>query len=212
MSSWPPAPPPPAVAYAWAHAAEFGGDPATTIVFGHSAGANMASLVTFARPKPTAGCLGGATLGPIAALVTWEGDWMAYDPRFPWDGALAADRRVLDGYTPLSYIAGNKDVKVVMLVSDDPGIERDMSDPAAVDVFFAVRDPAGDLRRSLEANGALADGSFDVIELQQLLYSLLKAQGNPVALDVMPSSTHEFIAGGGWDVFLAAFGKAAARD
>ena len=201
-----------AVAFAATHAAEYGGDPATMVVFGHSAGANMAALVAFARPAPTAGCLGGTTLGPISALVTWEGDWMAYDPRFPWDAALANDRRVLNGYTPLSYIARNKDLKVVMLASKDPGIERGMSDPGAVDAFFAVRDPSGVLRRQLDTNGALADGTLDVIELQQLLYSLLKAQGNPVSLDVMPDSSHEYIAGGGWEVFLAAFGKATRRD
>lgn len=32
----------------------------------------------------------------------------------------------------------------------------------------------------------------------------------PVTLDVMPGSTHEHVAGAGWDVFLAAFPKAAA--
>jgi hypothetical protein len=137
---------------------------------------------------------------------------MAYDPRFPWNGALAADRRVVDGYTPLSYIARNRDLKVAMLVADDPGIERDIGDAAAVDRFLAVRDLSGGLRRQLEANGALADGTFDVSELQQLLYTLLKTQGNPMSLDVMPSSTHEFLAGRGWDVFLAAFGMAVSRE
>src|SRR5512140_3618037 len=65
-----------AVEYARAHAAEYGGDPATMIVLGHSAGAPPAAMVTFARPAPTTGCLGGATLGPIDALVTWEGNWL----------------------------------------------------------------------------------------------------------------------------------------
>jgi acetyl esterase/lipase len=65
-----------AVEFARAHAAEYGGDPATMIVFGHSAGAHPAAMVTFARPAPTAGCLGRATLGPIDALVTWEGNWL----------------------------------------------------------------------------------------------------------------------------------------
>ena len=68
-----------AVEFARAHAAEYGGDPATMIVFGHSAGANAAAMVAFARPEPTAGCLGGTTLGAIDALVTWEGDWLLSD-------------------------------------------------------------------------------------------------------------------------------------
>ena len=65
-----------AVEFARAHAPEYGGDPATMIVFGHSVGANTAAMIAFARPEPTAGCLGGTTLGAIDALVTWEGDWV----------------------------------------------------------------------------------------------------------------------------------------
>jgi acetyl esterase/lipase len=81
-----------AVEFARAHAAEYDGDPATMIVFGHSGGANLGAMVAFARPEPTGGCLGGTTLGTIDALVTWEGDWLAMDPRFPWDGYLAPTR------------------------------------------------------------------------------------------------------------------------
>jgi acetyl esterase/lipase len=201
-----------AVAFARAHAAEYGGDPATLIVFGHSGGANMGASVAFARPQPTAGCLGGTTLGAIDALVTWEGDWMAMDPRVPWDGAIAADPRIMDGYTPWKHLAEHKDLKVVMLVSEHPGVERQVPDQTAIDSFLAVRDPSGDLRRQLDANGAFADGIFDVVELQQLLFSILKAQGNPVSLDVMSGSTHLYLSSDGWKVFLAAFPKAAAKD
>ena len=65
---------------------------------------------------------------------------------------------------------------------------------------------------SLEANGALADGVLDALEAQQLLFSILKAQGNPVTLDLMPDTNHTTIGVDGWRVFLAAFEKAAAQD
>ena len=78
--------------------------------------------------------------------------------------------------------------------------------------FFALRDPSGVLRRQLEANGALADGNLDMFEVQQLLYSVLEANGNPVSLDVMPGSNHVYLSDAGWKVFLAAFPKAAAND
>jgi hypothetical protein len=55
-----------------------------------------------------------------------------------------------------------------------------------MDSFFAPRDPSGVLRKQLEANGALADGNLDLVESQQLLFSVLEAQGIPVSLDVMP--------------------------
>jgi acetyl esterase/lipase len=212
-----------AVEYARAHAAEYGGDPATMIVFGHSGGAHGAAMVTFARPAPTAGCLGGATLGPIDALVTWEGNWLLSVNAPDWDAALAADPRVMDAVTPWKYLAAHKDQKVVMLVSEDPNVslraefpgfevERPVGDPWAADSWLAVRDPSGDLRRQLEANGAFADGTIGFADSQQLLYAVLKAQGNPVTLDVMPDSSHAYLRGAGWDVFLAAFPKAAQRD
>jgi acetyl esterase/lipase len=215
-----------AVAFARAHAAEYGGDPATMIVFGHSGGAQTAAMVAFARPELSAGCLGGPTLGAIDALVTWEGDWMmsVTHPRLAdKDGWLAADSRIMDAFTPWTYLAEHKDLKVAMLVSEDPSlslesefpgvlVDRELGDPWAADSWLAVRDPSGALRRQLEANGALADGMLTFTEVQQLLYSVLKAQGNPVSLDVMPDSTHDALSRAGRKVLLAAFPKAAAQD
>jgi hypothetical protein len=128
--------------------------------------------------------------------------------------ALAADPRVMDVVTPWSNLAGHTDQKVVMLVSEAPGafFERKVGDPWAADSWLAVRDPLGDLRRQLEANGALADGIFDMVDSQQLLFSVLRGQGNPVTLDVMPDSVHDRLGAAGWEVFLAAFPKAAAND
>ncbi len=202
-----------AVEFARAHAAEYGGDPGNMIVFGHSGGANTAAMVAFARPRPTAGCLGGATLGAIDALVTWEGNWLLSATYPDWNAILAEDARVMEVNTPWKYLARHKDLKVVMLVSENPGpqYEIGMGDPWAADSWLAARDPSGDLRRRLQADAALADGTIGPADMQRLLYSVLKAEGNLVTLDVMPDSTHEHVMGAGWDVFLAAFPKAAAK-
>jgi dienelactone hydrolase len=215
-----------AVEFARAHAAEYGGDPATMIVFGHSGGANTAAMVAFARPEPSAGCLGGTALGPIDALITWEGDWLlsvTHPVLHDMDGTVAADPRIMDALTPWKHLAEHKDLRVVMLVSEDPSlslesefpgvlVDRKVGDLWAADSWLALRDPSGDLRRQLEANGALADGTIGEADMQQLLFSVLKAQGNPVTLDVMPDSSHAWLRDEGWDVFLAAFPKAAAKD
>lgn len=197
-----------AVAFAQAHAAEYGGDPAKTIVSGHSAGANIASVIAFNRPTPTAGCAGGPTLGPISALVTWDGDWMMIDPTY--DAHLAADRRPLDVYTPLRNVAAHEDLPVVLLRSEIVGpYVRNLSEPTDMDAFFAARDPTGKLRPQLETLGALADGQFDLLELQEFFFAYLKANGNPVSLDVLPGTTHDSLSDEGWGVMLAAFDKAA---
>jgi acetyl esterase/lipase len=194
-----------AVEFARAHAAEYGGDPGTMIVFGHSGGAHPGATMAFGQPEPSAGCLGWTTLGAIDALVTWEGNWLLSANMPDWDGMLAADLRDL---------ATDKDQKVVMLVSERPGafFEREVGDPWAADSWLNVRDPSGDLRRQLETNGAFTDGILDFVEVQQLLFSVLEAQGNPVSLDVMPGSVHDSLSTAGWEVFLAAFPKAAAQD
>jgi len=203
-----------AVEFARANASKYGGDPSTMIVFGHSGGAHVAATATFARPEPTAGCLGGTTLGAIDALVTWEGNWVLSVNTPDMDAALAADPGVMDILTPWNYLAAHRDQKVVMLVSETPGAvyEREVGDPWAADSWLAVRDPSGDLRRQLEANGAFADGWIGQADAQQLLFSVLAAPWKPDSLDVMPDSSHVLLRDGGWDVFLAAFPKAAAKD
>jgi acetyl esterase/lipase len=200
-----------AVAFARSRAAAYGGDPATMIVFGHSAGASVASMVAFARPAPTPGCLGGSVLGAIDALVTWEGMFLLAWPGF--DPVLAADRRAMNAWAPWAYLAAHRDLRTVMLVSENPGADYQtpLADATATNAFFALRDPSGDLRRRLQGMGALADHAISVAEEQQLLFAVLKAQGNPVSLDVMPGSAHESLSDAGWMVFLDAFRKAVAH-
>ena len=103
-----------------------------------------------------------------------------------------------------------------MLASETPtgdlDLDRPLPDPEAMNSFFAVREPSGDLRMQLEANGALTDGILDLREAQELLFSVLKAQGSPVSLDILPGSTHISLGDEGCEVFLAAVPKAAAQD
>ena len=205
-----------AVEFARTHAAEYGGDPAALILFGHSAGASTASIVALHRPQPASGCLGDATLGEIDALVTWDGEWLAQTTYAGWDERIAADPRVFDALAPWAYLPKHKDLRVVMLSETDAradfDYDRPLPDEAAMDAFFGPRDPSGVLRAQLEANDAPTDGVIDMLDAQQLLFSILKAQGNPVTLDVMPDTNHTTIGVDGWPVFLAAFEKAAAKD
>jgi hypothetical protein len=122
-----------------------------------------------------------------------------------WNDIFAADPTLVDAFSIWSKLPLRKNVKVDLLV----GETSDMPDLAVADL--AVRDPTGALRKQLSKNGALADGKITIAESQRLLYSMLKAQGNPVTIDVMPGSTHEYIDGEGWSVFLAAFDRVAGR-
>ena len=63
-------------------------------------------------------------------------------------------------------------------------------------------------RQVLQGFENFQGGVDDLAETQQVLFSALQAQGNPVSLDVMPGSTHLGLSPAGWEVFLEAFGKA----
>jgi acetyl esterase/lipase len=201
-----------AVAFAESHAKAYGGDPGSLILFGHSGGAGVALAIASTHPAPTSGCPGGTSVGPVHGLVTWDGDWTLTDPG--WDKPLAADPSVWDALTPFSTIASDRTLKVVMLASGIVGeYVRDLSDPKAFDAFFKVRGPSGVLHRQLEAIGALDDKAYDIQEIQRLLLSLLKAQGNPVTLTMLPGTSHDSYGSAMGDeamsVFVTAFKEAA---
>lgn len=200
-----------AVEFARAHAAEYGGDPSTLLLFGHSAGANVAAQVAFARRKPTAGCPGGTMLGPVSGLVTFEGDWLLADPS--WDAIVPADPAVLAAITPWDFLAKHRDLRVAMLMSENPGagMEPQTADPQATDSWIATRDPTGTLRRQFTAIRAFGGGRPGVKEEQALLYAALKAQGNPVSLTEMPGTDHMSIGIAGRPAFLASFREAAGK-
>ena len=199
-----------AIAFARSKAADFGGDAQRMIVFGQSAGASITGSAAFARPTPESGCRGGSDLGPIADLVVFDGDWLAADP--VWDEALAADPAVFDLYTPWKHVAEHPELPVFMLTAEHSGdYSRPLPDRAAVDAFFAQRDPSGELRAQVESLGLLADGTIGIPDLQALMFSALKAQGNPTTLDLMPDSSHDMVTGRGVGVFLGVFERLASK-
>ena len=110
----------------------------------------------------------------------------------------------------MKYVDAHKDLTVIMLRSKVAGpYIRYLEDPAARDEFFAARDRSGNVRKQVEAIGALADGQFDLLELQEFFFSYLKANGNPVSLDVLPGTTHDAMSDEAVPVFEAAFQRAA---
>ena len=144
------------------------------------------------------------------------------DPPRRLDGQIAADPRIFDAVTPWTHLPRGKDVKVVILVSEferlpgagvsghhhRPSGGRPVGRGLVARRARPVGRPAHPARGERGARRRKARSR----RVAASLYSVLKAQGNPVSLDVMPNSSHAWLAGRGWDVFLAAFPKAAAQD
>lgn len=189
-----------AIAFARAHAADYGGDPATMIVFGHSGGGNEASMQAFARPAPTASCLAGTEPSEINAFVVWEGDWVL-GPSF-WDGVLAEEPAFFDAITPWEVLDNQPEMPVHFVVSDKPGYGR------ADGPWLDTRGD-GQFRSRFAAVGALDDGYLGLGEFQAMFAHELESRGNPVEYAVMPNSSHDSLSDEGMQVFVDAF-KAAA--
>jgi dienelactone hydrolase len=199
-----------AVAFAAQEAPKYGGDPTWITIFGHSSGANEAAKVAFRNPEPSIGCFAD-TKAEADALIVWEGDWlMAATPSF-WDPIHATDPAAFDAVTPWAHIASRPALRVLMLLSENPGIPgRDAKDALGPEGWLTVRDPDGAFTTALQAVGAFDDGDISLQEVQTLLADRLEGSGNLVSFDIMPGSTHEYLSLAGREVFLDAFKRAAA--
>jgi acetyl esterase/lipase len=194
-----------AVEFARSHAADYGGDASTMVLFGHSAGANTSSVIGFNRPAPPDGCPGGETLGPISSIVTYEGDWLLMDAM--WGPSVPREVAVT---TPWRGLAEHPNLPVFVLISERSGgvVEPPAGNPP-VD-WRTDRDPA-DLRERFLTEGP-GGGRVDVAQEQAMLHAALAAQGNPTSLTEVPDSDHMNIGKTGMPVLLAILAKAAGRN
>jgi acetyl esterase/lipase len=185
-----------AIAFARAKAPDYDGNPSKLLVFGHSGGSNVGSVVAFGGIQPSTGCGTDGEPGPIDSLITWEGDFLAA-PEF--DPILKAEPRWFDLYTPWAHLVDKPALPVYMLLSEEPGgnVQAPFS-KADLPAFLALRDRDGTIARLMKQTGAIDDGIFSVADEQRVLYEALREQGNPVSLDIMPGSTHMYLCEEGW--------------
>jgi len=197
-----------AVAYARAHASEYGGDPSRMILLGHSAGANAASTIAFNGLAPTDGCPAGDSVGPIGSLVTYEGDWLMHDRM--WDSIIPSDPEVLAKGTPWSGLSAHPEIPVVMLVSEGSGglVQPPVGDPP-VESWRTARDPVA-LRAQFMTTGP-DGGRINIAQTQAVLHAALEAQGNPVSLTEAPGADHMTLGIDGRAALLAALREASAN-
>lgn len=191
-----------ALAFVREHAAEYGADPATLVVFGHSGGANVGGIAAFDPPPVSDGCLASDTPPTVTGLVAFEGDWLSMNPEL--DDLIAADPAVLDALTPWAHLDANAALPVIVLVSAGSGgvVEVPTLDPP-VD-WRTARDPLA-LRERFLAAGIRAD----VAQEQAILAAALEALGHPVSLRELPGSGHSSLGETGLVVLREAIRDAA---
>jgi acetyl esterase/lipase len=190
------------LAFAAAHAGEYGGDASSITAFGHSAGGNIEAIAVLAHPELKPGCL-ARDRPQVDGFVAWEGDWLLLDEM--WDGPLRDDPAVRDVIAPWAHLPAPAGLAFVFLRGDSTGVGRDAADARGAGGWLSSRDPDGTFRTALEAAGAFDDGVISADDTDQLLADRLRAQGIDVQQHVMPQSTHTSLSSAGWRIFLDPF-------
>ncbi len=157
-----------AVSYIVANAAQWGADPTRIVLFGHSAGANAASVLMFSYTRSVGdGCGVTAQQWQPQTVVLWDGELALLDEGL-WSGYGAALPDLFAAITPWTIVApAIYDGPVHLLVTASfRETACNCNDPAT---WTATRDPSGLMLQALEAVEATSDGCVDIGEVHMAL-------------------------------------------
>lgn len=155
-----------AMSYAVAHGSEWGADPTRIVLFGHSGGANTASVLMFTYSRAVGtGCAEPAQQWQPQVVALWDGEIALLDEglwhNYPDDlQGLFAE---LTNWN--STAAAVFDGPVHLFSTTSFNAEARRCDEMAT--WTAARDPSGTLQAALAAVGADDDGCVDIGEVHR---------------------------------------------
>ena len=177
-----------AVAFAQQNAADHGGDPANTVVYGFSAGAGVA-LIASLQPTggPIPGCGTDASPTLVTGAVLGDGEYFLHSGGF--DGAFQADLEAMQAevasLTDATYWPPDLNAEFFLWVAEGGTSPRAIDDPN-LSGWLDLRDPDGSIRTDLDGLGQLEDGIISFIDAGRLLELRLSTAGIKVTLDEYP--------------------------
>jgi acetyl esterase/lipase len=178
-----------AVAFAQQNAADYGGDPDNTVIYGFSAGAGFALAVSMdSSGESIPGCDTDAAPEAVSGVVLGGGEYWLYSQNF--DGAFEDDTAEMQAelatlIDPASWPA-DLDAEFFLWVAEGGTNPRSIDDPADLSGWFAPRDPDGSIERDLERLDQFEDGVVTNVDAGQLLELRLSEAGIDVTLDQYP--------------------------
>ena len=175
-----------AVSYALANAAEFGADPETLVLVGHSGGANTAAMVGVRDAAPIDDCAVEMTPFVAARMVLVDGDWLL-------GGNLEDPNdlpQLMEMVTPWIWLAYAPTMPVTLVTAADA--KRTLTRCGVTDAAskFWVRDPDGWFRERLDAIDALDDDCMDIEEATAVLAGAMTEHGFDATELILENSAH----------------------
>ncbi len=178
-----------AVAYAQEHAAEYGGNPASTVVYGFSGGAGIALLAAVQpSPEPVPGCETGASPDLATGVVLGDGPYFLHDEGF--DDAFDADTEGMQaevaGLVDPTMWPTDLDAEFFLWIPTSETASRPVGDSSDESGWLVQRDPDGSIRADLGHLNQLDDGRISNSDAARLLELRLSTGGFEVTLDEYP--------------------------
>jgi len=183
-----------AVAFAVAHAAEYGADPAHLVLVGHSAGASLAGEVALTPTRAFPGCAAAPVPATPRGIMLWDGDWLMTDTGLDVIGAdLGA---LVPAYSPWPSLGGAHTTATVELAIT-PNSRTELTREATTSSdWLTTRDPTGAMTKDLAKLKAFDDGSIDIVDVTDGFSASLADHGiDNTILQLADSATgHTYLA------------------
>ena len=177
-----------AVAFAQQNAADHGGDPTNTVVYGFSAGAGVGLLASL-QPStgPIPGCEADVAPTAITGAVLGDGEYFMHSENFDeaFQAAPEAMAAEVAGLTESTSWPADLNAKYFLWVADSGTSPRRIDD-TNVPGWLDQRDPNGSIQSDLDRLGQLEDGTISFIDAGELLELRLSEAGTDVTLDSYP--------------------------
>jgi dienelactone hydrolase len=181
-----------AVAYAVAHANEYGGDANTLVIFGHSSGGTIAETVATRGKHDASGCAVDPTTFDVDGLVAWDSDPLLAGDSGPdenWPDGLPD---VLAEATAWRWLATSKRFNVDLVNGEQAAKDMVRPVPDETGDWLARRDPTGAFRQQLQTLGALDDSALGIREESDLLEAQMTNLSYDVRRVTLPHAGHEW--------------------